>query len=79
MRLKRLQMDALRERNTLLGCWDDCEPSAIPQAAIDGGMAYDARQPVTANPYEPGTRQHEDWALGYDEMRYQAEYRPETP
>lgn len=48
---------------------------ATPQEALEGGQAYVDKKPKTANPYPEGSKQHEDWAWGYDETQYATEYR----
>ncbi len=80
MNIKAKQLTALRSHKVPINRWSfmvATQSPPTPQEAIDGGSAYEQGLTAEHNPYEPGSRQHEDWAWGYEETKYRIEYEHE--
>lgn len=49
------------------------EPGPTPYQR--GDIAYGRGEPITANPYQPGTFAHGEWWMGYDDAASNADDR----
>lgn len=77
MNVKKIQLSVLRSYFWFCGRWTTLvKASPTPPEAIAGGEAYERGLRIADNPYPPDTKQHEDWAWGFEESQNFAEYRP---